>query len=38
LAPKYSGATSLEVAPPPHFWIWFLDWIRLFCTVYKLPF
>ncbi len=23
---------------PPHFWIRFLDRIRLFCTVYKLPF
>ncbi len=38
LVPKYSGAASLEVLCPLHFWIRFSDQIRLFCTVYKLPF
>jgi hypothetical protein len=28
----------LKLLHPPHFWIRFLDWIRLFCTEYKLPF
>jgi hypothetical protein len=38
LAPKYSGAASLEVLRPFYFWIWFSDLIILFCTVFKLQF
>jgi len=38
LAPKYSGAASLEVLRPSHFWIQFSDRISLTCTVCKLPF
>jgi hypothetical protein len=37
MAPKYSGAASLEVLCP-YFWIRFSDQISLFFPVYKLPF
>jgi hypothetical protein len=38
LAPKYSGASSLEVLRPFIFLIQFSDQISLFFSVYKLPF
>jgi len=38
LAPNILELLHLKMLLPLYFWIRFPDWIRLFCTVFKLPF